>query len=61
VNDRVEWHVWSSGTETWERIEPSSDEVKTFVYLHSKTVNGRHVAICKDATSRFVAGFHPLP
>lgn len=61
MSDRVEWRVWSSGTETWEPIEPTGDEVKTFVYQHTKTVSGRHVAICKDETGRFVAGFHLTP
>ena len=54
----VEWHVWSSGLEKWERIYPTSEEIKGFVYRHAKTVNGQHVAVCVDSTGRYVGGFH---
>ena len=59
VNDRVEWFVWSTGREKWERIEPTNEEIALFQYLHAKTVNGRHVAVCRDSTGRYVGGFHP--
>lgn len=58
MSNKIEWHVWSSGREEWERIEPTADEIKGFVYQHAKTVNGQHVAICLDKTGRYVGGFH---
>ncbi len=56
----VEWMVWSSGLERWEPIVPSPGEVATFVYQHSKTINGQHVAVCVDIIGRYVGGFHPV-
>ena len=60
MNDRVEWHVWSSGREEWEPIEVTGEEIGTFVFLHAKTVNGKHVAVCLDKIGRYVGGFHPV-
>lgn len=54
----VEWHVWSSGLERWDPINPTSQEIAEYAYQHSKLVNGIHVAICLDKTGRYVGGFH---
>ncbi len=58
MNYRVEWFVWSSGLEAWEPIEVKRAEIDTFVYLHSKRLAGRELAICRDTLGRFVAGLH---
>ncbi len=57
-NDRVRWFVWSTGLQEWEPIEVSFSEVASFKYQHSKTINGKHVAICVDCSGRYVGGFH---
>ncbi len=54
----VTWFVWSSGLEDWEPIHPTSDEIASFTYLHSKTKDSKHVAICLDLLGRYVAGLH---
>lgn len=58
LEDRVAWFVWSTGLQTWEPISVSYKEIATFVYLHAKTIDGKHVAICVDKSGRYVGGFH---
>jgi len=58
MEDRIKWYVWSSGLQAWEPIDVPFKEVATFQYLHSKNIDGKHIAICVDKSGRYVGGFH---
>jgi len=55
----VEWFVWSTGLERWERIIVTPDDVEGFMYLYTKTIDGQVVAICRDELGRYIGGFQP--
>ncbi len=46
----VEWQVWSTGLETWERIQLTDDDAWTLVCLHVKG----DTVVYRDELGRFV-------